>query len=1019
MHRLRAPAPRLLLATFILALLWASALFAFILLHPPAKPADANFPVRPELSGLAGVNLDPSELDPGRLATVLADTEAQGIRWVRFTLPWDAIEPVRGQFDWAAPDAVFAELAKHPGLSPLVVLNRAPAWARDAGDAGNPLAPPHERSDFGAFAAAVARRYGDRLRYYQVWHEPNIAPHWGAREADPAGYLGLLREAAVQIRAADADAQIVLAALAPTTEAGGANLSDITFLEALYGLGARDWFDIAAAQPYGFSAPPDAAADAGQLNFARAGLLRAVMERHDDGRTPLWAIAFGWNALSADGSPWGGVGEAAQAKYAAQALTKARADWPWLGPLFWAAVCPDRPAGDPWLGFALCDAGGAERPAAAALAAAAAPPGSLPPGEHRVDHPALRYGRGWRVTPAAADPGADGDVLEFAFTGTGLDLRIQGGPYWAYYRVQVDGQPANALPRDETGAAYLALHDPLAETRWAPVAAGLAPGEHSVRLEARGGWGQWALQGLRVTWGEGEPAWIAWLLLGLALVATAVWCIVAWPFRRGAARWLLGRLEAAAARPAPVLWVSAAAFALLLVLGRQTVTDLLALTMLGLLFLVRPDLSLPLIAASLPFWQRPEQLLRWQFPHYLLFLWLGVGALALRWIIELMARPHVALSSAEEPGRRSHPPITSHVSRFTFHVSRLTSLDWPILALLASGLLSTLAAQNKGVALREFYMVFLGGALFYWLITRMRWPAGRGFAPLPMLNGFLAGMVAVSLIALWQLVTGAGRIDVEGVWRVRGLYGSPNNLALVLDRAVPVALALALFARPRPAWQAAWHWAAAVIMALACIATFSKGALLLGLPVGLALVLGGGAWRSRRRSSLWLLAGLALAGGLGLLALFRTQRFADLLNFRAGTSFVRLKLWRGAWNMAREHPLLGVGPDNFLYAYRTRYVLPSAWEELNLSHPHNIALDLWTRLGLVGVLAGGWALIAAWLRGWRLFKTGAPEVWPVALGLLAAIAATLAHGLIDNSLFLLDLMGIFMMTLGIFGRLGE
>ena len=259
MHRTIAPKTGLLLATSLLALLWASALFAFLLLRPLAKPAAAAFPVRSDFSGLAGINLDASELAPDHLARTLADTEARGIRWVRFTLPWDAIEPARGQFDWAAWDAVFAELARHPALTPVVVLNGAPAWARAEADAGNPQAPPHERADFGAFAAAVAQRYGDRLRYYQVWHEPNIAPHWGAADVDPAGYLGLLREAAVQIRAADPDAQIVLAALAPTTEPGGANLSDIAFLDALYGLGARAWFDIAAAQPYGFSEPPGAA----------------------------------------------------------------------------------------------------------------------------------------------------------------------------------------------------------------------------------------------------------------------------------------------------------------------------------------------------------------------------------------------------------------------------------------------------------------------------------------------------------------------------------------------------------------------------------------------------------------------------------------------------------------------------------------------------------------------------------------------------------------------------------------
>ncbi len=83
------------------------------------------------------------------------------------------------------------------------------------------------------------------------------------------------------------------------------------------------------------------------------------------------------------------------------------------------------------------------------------------------------------MTPDAADPSADGDALEFDFTGTGLDLRVQGGPYWAYDRISVDGQPANALPRDESGAAYLALHDPLAETRWVPVATGLEPGQHT------------------------------------------------------------------------------------------------------------------------------------------------------------------------------------------------------------------------------------------------------------------------------------------------------------------------------------------------------------------------------------------------------------------------------------------------------------------------------------------------------------------------------------------------------------
>jgi O-antigen ligase len=121
--------------------------------------------------------------------------------------------------------------------------------------------------------------------------------------------------------------------------------------------------------------------------------------------------------------------------------------------------------------------------------------------------------------------------------------------------------------------------------------------------------------------------------------------------------------------------------------------------------------------------------------------------------------------------------------------------------------------------------------------------------------------------------------------------------------------------------------------------------------------------------------------------------------------------------MALDHPWLGVGPDNFLYAYRTHYVLPSAWEELNLSHPHNILLDLWTRLGLVGVLAGAGAVAAAFAGAWRLFHRGSATQWPLALGLLGALAATVLHGLIDNSLFLIDLMAIFMLTLALLASL--
>jgi O-antigen ligase len=120
--------------------------------------------------------------------------------------------------------------------------------------------------------------------------------------------------------------------------------------------------------------------------------------------------------------------------------------------------------------------------------------------------------------------------------------------------------------------------------------------------------------------------------------------------------------------------------------------------------------------------------------------------------------------------------------------------------------------------------------------------------------------------------------------------------------------------------------------------------------------------------------------------------------------------------MMLDHPWLGVGPDNFLYAYRTQYILPAAWQEPNLNHPHSWLLDWWTRLGLVGMVLGlrWWVtgLRANWQR-LRLTPLDAPPshhldaaLW---LGVLAAIAAALSHGLIDLSYAVPDLMLVWVL----------
>jgi O-antigen ligase len=187
--------------------------------------------------------------------------------------------------------------------------------------------------------------------------------------------------------------------------------------------------------------------------------------------------------------------------------------------------------------------------------------------------------------------------------------------------------------------------------------------------------------------------------------------------------------------------------------------------------------------------------------------------------------------------------------------------------------------------------------------------------------------------------------------------------------------------------------------------------LFLGVPVPLLVVFWVWQRRAGRRTWPWVLAAI-LVGFAGLLAATRVPILAARLDLFGETGFFRLNLWRAAANMFVDHPWLGVGLDNFLYAYRGRYILDAAWQEPNLNHPHNILLDFATRLGVLGLLAGGWMIGEAALALHRAIRRAGPEWLPVAAGLGGSLAAMLAHGLVDHSFFLVDLAFVFFLILG-------
>lgn len=480
------------------------------------------------------------------------------------------------------------------------------------------------------------------------------------------------------------------------------------------------------------------------------------------------------------------------------------------------------------------------------------------------------------------------------------------------------------------------------------------------------------------------------LLLGGAVVAA--WRAWHWTFAlRVDERWrdLKTRVNATPElAQLLLLGLSAAAF----YFSPNAILNFVLLAALGLGMALRLDFAFGLIIFTIPFWNYPKNLFGgFELSPVEVFTWAAAAAFALNEILEYQFTRARALFS--------------RAGRQTF----VSGFDVLALAFFLLGLASTRWAGNFGVASREFRVVILDPLLLYALL-RMSLYAARENSIRRLVWAWLASGAAVCVIGLYQFFTG-DVILAEGVARLTAVWGSPNNVALYLGRLLPLTLAFALLWRNQ---RARWAYGALGVLFGATIAlTYSRGALLLGVPTSVLFVAVGALWQGKRLSRrAWILGGAILVGGaLALLWFATTERFQSLFQTGTGTGFFRVAVWTSAVEMLRDHPLLGVGLDNFLYEY-PKYILPDAWREPNLSHPHNFVLDFWTRLGFFGVLLLGALAILFFRRAWNDFKT-TEHLYARALllGLMASMVNFLAHGLIDAAYFYVDLAYVFWLTL--------
>jgi hypothetical protein len=482
-----------------------------------------------------------------------------GLGWAKQQFSWAEIEPLRkdefidpvsGESSWAKFDQI-VDLYRDHGLQVLARLDRAPAWAR--GPETRPETPPTDLADYGDFVYAFVDHFRGRVQYIQIWNEPNVYPEWGEQAVDPEAYVEMLEIAYRRAKEADLNVYVLSAPLAitlgePHPEPGKwRSMPDPDYLEAMYEAGAADHFDILSANAFGFDLPPDDPPDPTVLNFRRVELQREIMERYDDDDKAMWFNEYGWNAapesFREDDLPWKRVSEEQQAEYTLRGIELAQREWPWSGAFnIWyfrqtgSQYTPNEAA----YYFRMVDVDFTPRRVYDAVQDATSALFVAPAGHFEETNPAVAAEAGWRGVIAdeasgqamleADEPSAS---LTFAFQGHAVDLIARRDPRDCLLLVTLDGRNVSGLPTDDQGRSYLDLG--ALSTEWQarlPVANGLAPGQHVIRLTVGEAVGSVCyVDAFEVDAGQPQPFPIVPVVV-LAVAAVAVAGVLIWDLRR-------------------------------------------------------------------------------------------------------------------------------------------------------------------------------------------------------------------------------------------------------------------------------------------------------------------------------------------------------------------------------------------------------------------------------------------------------------------------------------------------------
>ena len=277
-----------------------------------------------------------------------------------------------------------------------------------------------------------------------------------------------------------------------------------------------------------------------------------------------------------------------------------------------------------------------------------------------------------------------------------------------------------------------------------------------------------------------------------------------------------------------------------------------------------------------------------------------------------------------------------------------------------------------------------------------------------IIDSFIVLLGWLFVVAMYQNLTDWNYIrayNFPNIKRLTGPFSYPNALSLLSAPLTAFFTGLWIYSKGK---IANWPYLVVAVFGITlAIMTVSQGAIVaIALSIFLALIasLASSSRRVAKRIRKWGMALIIILALIGVSVILPTINFNPTLNLQSSSLDIRFNQWQETGALLADNFLLGTGLGGYQTALTNYH--QTAWLEIYL-YPHNIFLNFWVELGLLGLVIFMALIIYIIYLLKDIFKSKNDLAWPLTM----MWCTWLVHGLVDVPYFKNDLSVLFFIML--------